>query len=994
MQPLFAQSPVTLAPDGTWTWFNDPRAVIKDGLLYFGYMQSNGRSTLGVYNLQNPAAPTTLWTSTWTEIDDHDNPGLLPLQDGRLMGFYARHATASTSFNYRLSSGTTPAIPANWSGELTYNSPERVSYANPFQLTAESGRVYNFMRNLNYNPTFVSTDDFGASWSDAKILIQTGSGGTVRPYVKYASNGTDRIDFFYSDGHPRDLNNSLYHAYYKDGALYKTDGTFLKTLANAPLLHDSGERGSVIYQYSAAASIDPNNHIATGRAWCWDLAYDASGHPIATFSVQVDNVAGPNWSDDRIYYFYARWVPGSGWQKRFIAQAGRPLYQNEDDYAGGICVDPRDPNVIYISSNAASPFDLSSTTKVPLKGNGRYEIYRGVTADGGLTFTWQAITPDSAVDNLRPYVPRDRTDYSYALIWFAGTYTSYTSWATQVKALFTNEINQPPGVSIVSPVGGSAVLQNLGSNLLLQANVSDDGEQGALSVQWSVVSGPPGAVFDNATSAETGVTFFATGQYRLRITASDGAKSTSVDVTVSVGTGSLTASSTLWLKLNEAGGNEAADSSSAGNAGTLSGGTTWQPTGGSVGGSLSFDGTSGFVEVPNSSSLQPGNAFTLSYWFRAHSYNSAGAGLISKRTAPTDNNAFTTFLQGNTSDAAYKRINVDIDGNNDRFTSNTQIQLNTWYHVALVFDGSLPAAERATLYVNGVIDKTAAESSASVPNYASSLKVGVTHLSATTWLDGSVDEVRFFQRALTGNEVGSLAGALNLAPVVSVGPAPSPANGVAANLEGSASDDGKGGSLSTFWSKIGGPGAVVFGNPASPSTTALFDRPGAYVLRLFASDTQIGTFSDLSVTVSPNPDNYADWISSSYPGEHSPQTIGPDADPEKDGVSNILEFSLGMNPASVDAVPAGPGRPGLPTISILSQAGSDYLGLQVCRPISRVGLTYGARVSGNLIDWSDGLPMGYPTPNGDGTETWLFRDTVPFGNAQPRFIRLQILYSQ
>jgi len=468
MRPLIAQTPVTLASDGSWTWFNDPRAVFKDGLLYFGYMQSNGRSTLGVYNFQT-AAVTTLWTSTWTEVDDHDNPGLLPLQDGRLMGFYARHAAASTSFGYRLSTSTTPVAPANWGAEQTYHSTKRISYANPLQLSSESGRVYNFMRNLNYNPTFVTTDDFGASWSAAKILIQTGTGGTVRPYVKYASNGTDRIDFLYTDGHPRDLANSLYHAYYKSGSIYKTDGTFLKTLADAPLLHDSGERGSVIYQYSAAASSDPNDHIATGRAWCWDLAYDTGSNPVATFSVQVDNVAGPGWADDRIYYYYARWTPGTGWQKRFIAQAGRPLYESEDDYAGGICVDPQDANVIYISTNAASPFHLSSTTDVPLNANGRYEIYRGVTTDGGLTFTWKAITQNSTVDNLRPCVPRDRTDYRYALLWFAGTYHTYTSWTTGLKGLFANAINPPPGVSIASPVGAAADLPVTGSKRALRS---------------------------------------------------------------------------------------------------------------------------------------------------------------------------------------------------------------------------------------------------------------------------------------------------------------------------------------------------------------------------------------------------------------------------------------------------------------------------------------------------------------------------------------------
>jgi len=89
-------------------------------------------------------------------------------------------------------------------------------------------------------------------------------------------------------------------------------------------------------------------------------------------------------------------------------RAGRPLYQAEDDYAGGICADPQNPNVIYISSNAQNPFDVSSTTNVALRANERYEIYRGITTDGGLTFTWEQITTNSTLDNLRPYIPRIR----------------------------------------------------------------------------------------------------------------------------------------------------------------------------------------------------------------------------------------------------------------------------------------------------------------------------------------------------------------------------------------------------------------------------------------------------------------------------------------------------------------------------------------------------------------------------------------------------------
>ena len=135
------------------------------------------------------------------------------------------------------------------------------------------------------------------------------------------------------------------------------------------------------------------------------------------------------------YYYYARWT-GTNWQKRFIAQAGRPLYEAERDYAGGIGLDPENPNVLYLSSNAAEPFDLRSTTKVPLRASERYEIFRGVTTDGGLSFQWAPVTVNSAQDNLRPYLPR-RHGGAPAVLWMRGTYRKYTAFDCSIVGLFT-----------------------------------------------------------------------------------------------------------------------------------------------------------------------------------------------------------------------------------------------------------------------------------------------------------------------------------------------------------------------------------------------------------------------------------------------------------------------------------------------------------------------------------------------------------------------------
>jgi hypothetical protein len=73
-----------------------------------------------------------------------------------------------------------------------------------------------------------------------------------------------------------------------------------------------------------------------------------------------------------------------------------------------------------------------------------------------------------------------------------------------------------------------------------------------------------------------------------------------------------------------------------------------------------------------------------------------------------------------------------------------------------------------------------------------------------------------------------------------------------ADLQGRATDDGvptSPGTLVTTWSKISGPGNVTFDNPNDDTTSASFDFPGIYVLRLTAYDGALQNYDELTVEV-------------------------------------------------------------------------------------------------------------------------------------------------
>lgn len=99
-------------------------------------------------------------------------------------------------------------------------------------------------------------------------------------------------------------------------------------------------------------------------------------------------------------------------------------------------------------------------------------------------------------------------------------------------------------------------------------------------------------------------------------------------------------------------------------------------------------------------------------------------------------------------------------------------------------------------------------------------------------------------------EFATDAGPINRAPQVEAGADQAVTLPAAAALSGTVSDDGlPSGGLATLWSLVSGPGAVTFGTPTAPQTTASFSMPGTYVLRLTANDGSLTSFDDVTVIV-------------------------------------------------------------------------------------------------------------------------------------------------
>jgi len=199
-----------------------------------------------------------------------------------------------------------------------------------------------------------------------------------------------------------------------------------------------------------------------------------------------------------------------------------------------------------------------------------------------------------------------------------------------------------------------------------------------------------------------------------------------------------------------------ADSSGLGNTGYLQNftSTTSALVAGKIGQGLKFDGVDDAIKVGTKSSLQLTSTLTVSAWVYLKSNSGNQSIIININNGVVCESFYLAIGSGvGCSGLTASRFNFEVVTSNSGqavMISSSNAPVNKWTHVLGVYDGST-----MKLYINGTLDNTKTNVTGTISSTMNQFfSIGGDISGAVRYmLNGSLDDVRVYNRALSASEV-------------------------------------------------------------------------------------------------------------------------------------------------------------------------------------------------------------------------------------------------
>lgn len=516
-------------------------------------------------------------------------------------------------------------------------------------------------------------------------------------------------------------------------------------------------------------------------------------------------------------------------------------------------------------------------------------------------------------------------------------------------------------MQIVSPGVGGATLPDTASLLHVKADVAVSDPSKVPNFLWSKVSGPGTITFADPAAAQTTVSFSAAGCYVFQCEASLGTSRKSATATAAVN-----APLTISLRQGVQGYSHTAtfirgdtvDQNSGGRDQLILG--RWRAL--PLRGLFSFDLSS----LSRDSLIQ---SAVLNVWTAPM----AGTGTISAinlhrlLNTPVEGTGDGVSVLGTGSGASWKS-RTGGTATSDLWTSPGG-DFNTAVLSSVAgFDAALMNKQKTFASTSSFV--AAAQDAVSTPRPLNLLLRSPVTETATaeciSRLSSDDDGITGQRPQLTLTFKG------NYTPTITTGPAPKAAAGTYSVLAGTVSN-----AKSSSWSKLSGPGTVIFDQASAARTSAVFSKPGTYLLELSAANDSGESGRTLGVTAISQLDS---WRLACFGTTTETSTSADNADPNHDGEINLIEFATGQSPTAATTEPG-----------VLVQNGAYF---EFTYPRARVAVLDNVQFlvewSENLASWSSAGVTQLAISGTDNGTTQLWKALVPVGASGRCFVRLRV----